>query len=214
MAENKLQEIIETLKKQGLESAEKESEVIIREAQKKADEIVAKAQADAKDIVERAEGRADMRLKQLKSAMEITASQFTTNLKQNIEHNFLTIPLKKALSESLNETDYLKSLLTTLVTEFTRNPTHKDIEVLLPKDQHEKLVDFAVGLIKSHAEDKGDDKLGLMIKSNGVGCGLRINKEEGDVSLDFTDEAFLELFLKFLAPKFRDYFRDIKLGES
>jgi V/A-type H+-transporting ATPase subunit E len=46
-----------------------------------------------------------------------------------------------------------------------------------------------------------------------VKFGFQVNKKQGNVRLDFSDEAFLSLFLGFLAPKFRDLFKSIKIGD-
>ena len=111
MADDKLQELIETLKKQGVETGEATSRSIIEKAQKEADEIVAKAKAEAEDITKQAKAEADKSLTQLQSSMEIAASQFVTKLKKVIEKELLAFPLEKSLTKTLDETEIYRSAL-------------------------------------------------------------------------------------------------------
>ncbi|MGW8320314.1 MAG: hypothetical protein ACWGSD_02050 [Thermodesulfobacteriota bacterium] len=214
MSDSKLQELIDTLKKQAVESGEASSREIIEQARKEAQAIVDRAKGEADDIVRQAQDEADKKARQLESSMEIAGSQFVTSLKREIEQNLLALPLKKEVTEALGDTGYLKELIRTVVLEYTGHQDCSDLQVLVPKDQQEKLVDFMVELVKAQSDCGDPNHKGLTLKTGNVGFGFMINREEGNVTLDFTDEAFLALFLKFLTPRFREFFKDIKLGES
>ena len=214
MADSKLQELIETLKKQAVENGEASSRQIIGEAQREAKAIVDKARAEADGIVRQAQEDADKKLKQLESSMEIAGSQFVTSLKQVIEQNLLALPLKEKVAEALGDTAYLKELIRTVVLAYTSRDECSDLQVLVPKAQQEKLFDFMVELVKAQSEHGDPNHKGLTLHAGNVDFGFMINKTEGNVTLDFTDEAFLTLFLKFLTPRFREFFKDIKLGET
>jgi V/A-type H+/Na+-transporting ATPase subunit E len=213
MSDTKLQELIETLKKQGVETGEESSRKIVEEARKQAADIVAKAQGEAEGIVNRAQAEANKRMEQLKSSMEIAASQFVTSLKQLIEKNLLALPMKKALDDALADTGFLKGLLEILVKEYSRHSTQKDLEIIVSKDQQEKLASFAMQLIAKNAETDQGDRLGVTLRSENVDFGFLVGKADGNVRLDFTSDAFQALFLRFLSPRFRELFKDIKLGE-
>jgi len=193
MSDSKLQELIDTLKKQAVESGE----------------------ASSREIIEhQAQDEADKKARQLESSMEIAGSQFVTSLKRDIEQNLLALPLKENVTEALGDTGYLKELIRTVVLEYTGRPDCSDLQVLVPKDQQEKLVDFMVELVKAQSDHGDPDHKGLTLKTANVDFGFMINRMDGNVTLDFSDEAFLALFLKFLTPRFREFFKDIKLGES
>jgi V/A-type H+-transporting ATPase subunit E len=213
MSETKLQELIDTLKKQGVESGEESSRKIVEDARKEAENIVAKAREEAGNIVSQAQKDADKRMEQLNSSMEIAASQFVTSLKRTIEENLLALPMKKALESDLAGTAFLKELLETLVKEYVKQAGQKDLELILPKDQQEKLSDFSMQLIAKHAEQDDGEKLGLTLKSENIDFGFLVGKADGNVRLDFTADAFQTLFLQFLTPRFRELFKDIKLGD-
>ena len=214
MSDNKLQELIDTLKKQAVESGEASSREIIERAQKEAQAIVDRAKGEADDIVRQAQDEADRKLKQLASSMEIAGSQFVTSLKRVIEQNLLTLPLKEKVTEALGDTGYLKELIRQVVLEYTGHPECSDLQVLVSKDQQEKLVDFMVELVQQQTDCGDPDHKGLTLQAGDVDFGFMINRMDGNVTLDFTDEAFLALFLKFLTPRFRAFFKDIKLEES
>jgi len=214
MSDSKLQELIDTLKKQAVESGEASSREIIEQAQNEAQAIVDRAKGEADHIVRQAHDEADKKARQLESSMEIAGSQFVTSLKREIEQNLLALPLKKEVTEALGDTGYLKELIRTVVLEYTGHHDCSDLQVLVPKDQQEKLADFMVELVKAQSDCGDPNHKGLNLKTGNVGFGFMINREDGNVTLDFTDEAFLALFLKFLTPRFREFFKNIKLGES
>jgi len=209
MADTKLQELIETLKKHGVESGEEASRSIIEGANQKAGEILLKAKAEADAIVSSAKEEAEKNHRQLQSSMEIAASQLMTDLKRTIEQQILALPMKQKISEALDDTGFLKELMTTCVREYVKNPEHTDLNVLVPKEQMERLANFATEMVKSLPGDRKGDNVTLNLKSDGIGYGFIIGTGDGVVRLDFTDEAFLELFLKYLAPRFRSYFKAI-----
>lgn len=214
MSDSKLQELIDTLKKQAVESGEASSREIIEQAQKEAQAIVDRAKGEAGDIVRQAQAEANKKAKQLESSMEIAGSQFVTSLKRNIEQNLLALPLKENVTEALGDTGYLKELIRAVVLEYTGHPDCSDLQVLVSKDQQEKLVAFMVELVRAQSDCGDPNHKGLTLKTANVDFGFMINRMDGNVTLDFTDEAFLALFLKFLTPRFRGFFKDIKLGES
>jgi len=213
MPETRLQELIATLKKQGVETGEASSRKIVEEAHKQADEILAKARAEAEGIVGRAQAEANKRMGQLSSSMEIAASQFITSLKRTIEENLVALPMRKALESALSDTDFLKALLEKAVTEYAQKGGLKDLEILLPKDQQEKLADFSMRLIAKHAKTDQGGSLGLTLRSGNVDFGFLVGKADGNVRLDFTADAFQALFQRFLSPRFRELFKDIQLGD-
>jgi V/A-type H+/Na+-transporting ATPase subunit E len=215
MANDKLQELIETLKKQGVEHGEKAGQEIVEAARREADDILARARAEADAIVARSKDDANKQMKQLRSSMEIAASQFVNNLKGVIEENFLTIPLKKELATELSDPDFMKNLITKFVETYAAGSQHKDILLMLPRETPEQLMDFAVELMARHyGQGKGGDQLVSDLEIQNVKFGFQIDKKDGNVRLDFSDEAFLSLFLRFLSPRFRELFANIiKVGD-
>lgn len=214
MANDKLQDLIETLKKQGVETGEKAGKEIVESARRQAEEILAKARAEAASIVGQAKEESEKQMKRLQSSMEIAASQFVNSLKGVIEDNLLTLPLQKELTGALADPGFLKSLMTRFVEAYAASGQSGDIQLLLPKGTPDELKDFAAQLMARHyGKSQASDPLVLELEAHDVKFGFQVNKKQGNVRLDFSDEAFLSLFLGFLAPKFRELFKSIRIGE-
>lgn len=209
MEDAKLQALIETLKKNGVESGEKESREIIERANERANEIILKAKSEADAIISRAKQEADKSLRQLESSMEIAATQVLTDLKRTVEEQLLGLPMKKRIAETLDDTGFLKELMTTCVREYVKSPERADVSVLVSNEQQEKLNTFALEMITSIPGHLTGKPLTLDLKTDGVAFGFKLGTSDGAVRLDFTDEAFLELFLRYLTPRFRSYFKAI-----
>lgn len=210
MSNDKLHDLIETLKQQGVEHGEKARQEIVAAAQREAEDILKLAKEQAASIVAQAKENADKQMKQLRSSLEIAASQFVNNLKGAIEENFLNIPLKKEITTELSDPDFLKNLITQFVKSYAASPQHQDILMMLPHDAPEQLRDFAIELMARHyGQGKSGDQLVSKIDIQNVKFGFQVDKKDGHVRLDFSDEAFLSLFLRFLTPKFRELFTNI-----
>ena len=214
MANDKLQDLIETLKKQGVETGEKAGQEIVESARKQAEDILAKARAEAASIIGQAKEESEKQMKRLQSSMEIAASQFVNSLKGVIEENLLTIPLKEELTGVLKDPAFLKTLITRFVETYARSGQAEDIQLLLPKGTQDEVRDFAMELMARHyGQGTEGDQLVLELDAQDAKFGFQVNKKQGNVRLDFSDEAFLSLFLGFLSPKFRDLFKSIKIGD-
>jgi V/A-type H+/Na+-transporting ATPase subunit E len=212
MATDKLQELIETLKKQGIQKGEDSAAKIVESAQKEADEIIVKARAEADAIIAKAKNESEGILKRLQSSMEIAASQFVGNLKRVLENNLLTLPLKEKLTDELGDAGFLKDLITQFVKTYASNPQNPDIQLLLPSGVQESLKIYAINLMAQHCKGEGSQG-NLVLESHGVRFGFQVDKMDGNIRLDFTDEAFLVLFIEFLAPKFRELFSSLKISK-
>jgi V/A-type H+-transporting ATPase subunit E len=213
MVDTKLQDLIETLKKHGVESGEAASREIVEEAEEKAAEILARANKEAEGIIKGAKEEADRIMRQLHASMEIAASQFLTNLKRHMETNLLSLPLKGKLNETLNDAGFLKELISTCVKEFAKGTGASDLTILVSKEQRGQLEDLVVNLITRLGEEKGD-RVKLNLKTDGINYGFMIGKTDGSVMLDFTGEAFLSLFLSYLSPKFHEFFKTIDFKQT
>jgi V/A-type H+-transporting ATPase subunit E len=146
--------------------------------------------------------------------LAFAASQFVNNLKGVIEENLLKIPLKKELAGVLSDPEFMKSLLTKFVETYAAGSQGGDIQILIPKETQDQLRDYAIELMARHyGHGRGGDQLVLDLETQDVKFGFQVNKKDGNVRLDFSDEAFLSLFLEFLSPKFRDLFKNIKIGD-
>lgn len=215
MADAKLQELIDTLKRQGVESGEEAGRRIVDEARTQAEQILAQARTEAERLVDQARAEADKQMKQLQSSLEIAASQFVTSLKRVIEENLLVIPFKAEIADNLKQDAFLKDLMAKFVAAYAGDETGKGMQLVLPKDASDQLWDYALELAaKRYGADQAGDKVALKIEAQGLNFGFMARRSDGVVRLDFSDEAFLNLFLQYLSARFRTLFKDVKIGEA
>lgn len=207
MADAKLQELIDVLRKQGVESGEESARQIVASAEKEAERILAQARSEAEAIVTTARGEADNLKKRLESSLEIAASQFVTNLKSQVEESLLVLPLRQKLEADLADEGLLKELIAKLVENYSAGSPEDDMKIILGKDAGESLKSYVLGL-------GAKVKLSQDLESYGARYGLVVELGSGKVRVDFTDEAFLALFLRFLSPAFREMFRNVKVGKA
>lgn len=210
MADAKLQELIDVLRKQGVESGEESARQIVASAEKEAERILAQARSEAEAIVTTARGEADNLKKRLESSLEIAASQFVTNLKSQVEESLLVLPLRQKLEADLADEGLLKELIAKLVENYSAGSPEDEMKIILGKDAGESLKNYALSLA---AKGKGDS-VSQDLESYGARYGLIVELGSGKVRVDFTDEAFLALFLRFLSPAFREMFRNVKVGKA
>ncbi|WP_449246053.1 hypothetical protein [Desulfarculus baarsii] len=207
MADAKLQELIDVLRKQGVESGEESARQIVASAEKEAERILAQARTEAEAVVTKAQSEADNLKKRLESSLEIAASQFVTNLKSQVEESLLVLPLRQKLDENLADESLLKGLIAKLVENYSAGSPEDDMKIILGKDAGESLKSYVLGL-------GAKVKLSQDLESYGARYGLVVELGSGKVRVDFTDEAFLALFLRFLSPAFREMFRNVKVGKA
>ncbi len=213
MNDSKLQELIETLRKQGVETGEQAGRQIVEEARTQAAEILRQAEQQAGGILGKARDEADRTMKQLRSSLEIAASQFLTSFKRSMEEDLLAIPLRKEVTGALSETSFVKGLIAICVREFARRPGHFDLIAIVPEQQQRELAEFALQLVRSEAKGGNQGHFKLHLQGGEVAVGFLMGKQDDHVMLDFTDEAFVSLFVRYLTPRFREFFRPIQTSD-
>jgi vacuolar-type H+-ATPase subunit E/Vma4 len=213
MANDKLQDLITALKRQGVESGEEAARRVVEDAEKKAAEIKAQAEAEARAIVAKAQAEADQRMARLQSSMEIAASQFVGSLKRVLEKELLVIPLQKELAKELGGAEFLKKLMEKFVEAYAKNPGREQIKLVLPAGAQNDLHTYASDLMARHF-GTASGVIAAQLETGGVKFGFQVDKSSGNVRLDFSDEAFLALFLNYLAPRFRGLFKPVKTEEA
>jgi V/A-type H+-transporting ATPase subunit E len=192
--EVKLENLIEKIKKEGVEGAQKESEKIISKAREEARSIISDAEKDAEAIIEDAkkstaklEENAGLAIKQAARDSELLLKERFTELCDEI--------FKQEISDTLTP-DFLKELILKIITQWSKNP---EMEITLNKKDKTAL---EKQLIKS-LKGKLKESITLRLSSD-ISSGFRIGLKGEDVYYDFSDEAFGEMLKLFLNPRIRE----------
>jgi len=191
--EAQLKELIEKIKKDGVESAEEEASRIIEEANKKAGGIVEDAKKEADNIRENAEQEAQKRLATGDAKLRQAGRDLLLSLEKEITNVFEAI-VNREISTSLDDKVMSEAVLTVLKKWSEGNDV--DLQVLLPEQQRNK--------VESYLKDKLSEKIkmGLEIKPfEEIDSGFYIAEKDGSAYYNFSSEGIAEILTEFLNPR-------------
>jgi V/A-type H+/Na+-transporting ATPase subunit E len=134
---SKIQQLTETIYKEGLQKARDEETVILNEAREKAAAIEKEAYKEAEKIVHDAQHKARELKKQVDSEIKMTLNQAVSAMKQEITTlvtmNIVQPPVKELFSDKV----YLQTLISTVVRGWMEKESF-DLKVILPESERGK----------------------------------------------------------------------------
>ena len=204
--EIQLQELIDKIKKDGVESASEEAARIKHEAESEASQIVAAAKKEADEIVNKGKADVDRSEKAGKAALEQASRNLVLGFKAEIEALLDTI-ITKAASASYNE-DTLKAVLPEILKAWTSSDSDSlSVDLFLSEANLEKLKNWASGCLGAEL------KKGLELKSDkNLGSGFKIAKKDGSLYYDFSAEAVAEMLSVYLNSHLADVLKTAVKG--
>ncbi len=195
MAE-KLQGLLEKIKKEGLEKAEVEKQKILDNAEKEAQKIIDKANNDANSIYKKAEKKAEKLKKLAESAVKQAARDIMLKLKGELQKRLENI-VQDISAESMTP-ELMGELIKEMAKAFNKNDSASDLnlELLVSNKDREKLIALLRGsLAKTFAETPE------VFGESDISGGLKIGFKGNDVFFDFTDNAITDLVCAYVTPK-------------
>jgi len=187
----KLDSLIEKIKADGVDAANKQAEEIIAAAEKKADDIVKKAKDKAEQYQKNAETEANSYQKNAEVAIQQAARDTVLVLKEKV-----TAILEQALLNDVDKTldkGFLKELIVNVAEVWAKDD---DVEVLVNGVDVDALTAELKNALNKNIKGTVEIKLDKKISH-----GFRIGKKGEDLFYDFTDESILEALRVFLNPK-------------
>lgn len=187
----KLDSLIEKIKADGVDAANKQAEEILALAKKDAEEIVKKAKVKADTYQNNAKAEAEAYQKNAKVAINQAARDTLLVLKEKV-----TAILEQALLSEVDSTldqDFLKELIVKVVEVWAKD---EDIEVLTNDVDVDALTAQVKKALSKNLEKTIDIKLDKKISH-----GFRIGKKGDNLFYDFSDESLMEALRVFLNPK-------------
>ncbi len=188
-----LKNIIEKIKTEGVEEADRQAGKIVEDAEKRASQIIAGAESKAKNTLLDAKKETEKLKANGEEAVRQAARNVLLSLKEKIVELFDKI-IKKETQKALT-TDIIKEMLVKLVGDFAKS---KDlaVEVLLNEKDKEELEKSLFAALNQ------ETKKGVSIKASpSIENGFRIGVKGEEIYYDFTDEAIAEAFGLFLNPR-------------
>lgn len=186
-----VQELIDKIKQEGYEAAQKKAQGIESEAVQKAKTIIAQAEKQAKDIVEKAQKQADQFQKSSQAAIRQASRDTILDLKKEIQEMLKRLILQETQVALTPEA--LAQMITTLVHDFHKKDTSSDIKVALNSQDLQNLKKGFLAKLKDELHNN------LQLRpSDEINKGFVISFDEGKSSFDFSDESLAEYMSGYL----------------
>ncbi|TVQ25260.1 MAG: V-type ATP synthase subunit E [Spirochaetaceae bacterium] len=200
-----LKELIETIKTEGVETAEARAQEIVDAAQKRADDIVHAAKQEADEIRKHAQDEARKSQRSGEAALKQAARDLILSVRNrllkifehvvvdNVDHAYTESVLSEAIVASVKSfAEKGETTLDILVSE----KSVAAIESAMRKELTERL------------------KTGVQISgSASVKNGFRVSEENGSVYYDFTAEGVAEALSAHLTPRLQTIIQNADLTE-
>jgi V/A-type H+-transporting ATPase subunit E len=191
--EIQLQELIDKIKKDGIESASKEAARVKQEAETEAQRIVESAKKEADEIISRSKHDAERSEKAGVAAIEQASRNLI--LAFRVEIQGLLDKLSADAVSSSYSADVIKGILPDLVKNWAVKSTDS-LSVVLSEGDLKKLDDGFKAKLSSVL------KGGVELRSDkSITGGFRIAEKDGSVFYDFSAEAVANMLSAYLNPK-------------
>ncbi len=201
--EVQLQELIEQIKKEGVETAEAEAKAIVDAAKADADKIIAEAKTQADKILSDAKSETERMKKSSEDAIRQSGRNLLISFRESVSRE-----LNAIIGENVSavySTDALAQLIVNIVANWANKPDAENIEVLLNTEDLNKLEESALASLKEKMLK------GITLKANdNFDGGFRIAVNNGSAYYDFSAEAVVEMLSNYLSPKVTELLKEAK----
>ena len=194
---NKIGELTEKIYREGIDKANADAEKILNEARNKAKEILKNAEKREQEIIGSAEKKAEEIKSNFESEIKLSAKQFISNLKQEINNMITLRQTKDPVAKSMNDSDFIKTVIIELIKNWkSNNPELLNLDIALSEKYKESLKSYSEKIIKENF----DSSLEIVFDEK-IRTGFKIAPKEGNYIISFTDKDFENLFGHYLRGK-------------
>lgn len=201
--EIQLQELIEQIKKDGVDAAETEAKAILEEANAKAEKIVADATMQADKILANAKAENERMVKAGEDAIRQAGRNLLISFRESVSRE-----LNAFLNKNVNavySSDSLAQLILKVVESWANKPDAEDIAIILNSDTLKSLEDTVYAGIKDRMLG------GVTLKANdNFEGGFRIAVNNGSAYYDYSVDAVVDMLSNYLSPKVTELLKEAK----
>jgi len=192
--EIQLQELIDQIKKDGVEAAEAEAAAIIEKANAEAARIVAEAKTEADSIMLAAKNNNERTVKAGEDAIRQAGRNLLISFRESVNRE-----AKAILSESVGQAytpEALSALIMKITEAWTCDGEAEDISVLVSNEDLKALEESLLASLKWKMLN------GVTLKaSDNFDGGFRIAASSSGAYYDYSAEAVVEMLSDYLSPK-------------
>lgn len=199
--EIQLQELIDQIKKDGVEAAETQAETILTAAKAEAEKIISGAKAEAEKLMLDAKTENERTVKSGEDALRQAGRNLLISFRESVAKE-----LKAILSENVSgiySSEELAKIIVKAVDGWTSKPDAEEITVILNSEDLKKLEDTVLSGLKDKMQK------GITLKANdNFDGGFRIAVNEGGAYYDYSKDAVTEMLADYLSPKIASLLRE------
>ncbi len=192
--EIQLQELIEQIKKDGVEAAETQAEAILKSAKSEAEKIIAEARMQADKMIADAKSENEKTVKSGEDALRQAGRNLLISFRESV-----TKELKAIVSDKVNAvctSDSFTQLIVKAVECWINKPDAEDLSVILNSDDIKELEETLVAEFNKKALN------GITIKANdNFDGGFRVAVKGGKAYYDYSADAVTDMLSNYLSPK-------------
>lgn len=199
--EVQLQELIDQIKKDGVEAAETEAEAILQAANDKAKKIIFDAQAQADKILLNAKNENDRMVKSSDDAIRQAGRNLLISFRESVARELKTIIAENV--SAVYSSEALAQLIVSIVEHWADKPDAEDISVILNSEDLKRFEETVLSALKEKMLK------GITLKSNdNFDGGFRISVNNGSAYYDYSSEAVVDMLSNYLSPKVTELLKE------
>ena len=190
----KLDNLIEKIRKEGIEEAQQKADEIISEAKKQAATVLNDAKKDSATIVEVGKEQADQFQQNAEADLQQAARNAELLLKEKINGLFDNV-FKKEVAAAMTP-NFLNELIKNILTSWAKSG---ETEIILNEKDKRDLENLLFSGLKKELQDS------VFIKvSSDVSNGFRIGLKGEQVYYDFSDVAIADVLKSLINPRLKE----------
>ncbi len=192
--EIQLQELIDQIKKDGVNAAETEAQSILDSAKAEAEKIIADAQVEAEKLMLNAKKENERVVKSGEDAIRQAGRNLLISFRESVARE-----LKAIVGETVTAVyapDSLEKIVVSAVESWAVKSDVEDLTVILNEEDRKQLEDSALAELKNRLTK------GITLKANdNFDGGFRIAVNNGSAYYDYSAEAVIDMLSAYLSQK-------------
>lgn len=201
--EVQLRELIEQIKKDGVNAAEAEAKAIVDAANAEAEKIIAEAQERANKLLAEAKAETERMTKSSEDAIRQASRNLLISFRESV-----TRELKTIIGENVSavySSDKIAELIINIVECWANKTDAKDITVIMNSQELNKFEEIILAGLKEKILK------GITLKANdNFDGGFRIAVDNGSAYYDYSKEEVVDMLSNYLSPKVTELLKEAK----
>lgn len=202
--EIQLQELIDQIKKDGVETAEKEAAAILEAAKAEADKMIKNAKSEADKILENAKAENERMVKSSDDAIRQAGRNVLISFRESVLREVNAI--LNSNIDKVFSSEALAKIIVKVIEGWTKKADAQDITVILNSEDLKEVEDLILAALKEKMLK------GVTLKSgDNFDGGFRISVKGGTAYYDYSTESVVDMLSGYLSPKVTKLLKEAKM---